>query len=178
MKPRFAVEAHLSNLFGTQAEEPGDEEDQQPAAEEPTPDADEELAAPITLPTLLPPKEYEALVQLNAARHDWIEQEGAQDRRVNSRGYQRIADYQVSTTDPDATLMRSKGGVDLGYHTQYVVDGGRARIIIAALVMPKARDGQPTHARPRLPYPLPLETVAAAGHRRQEVRLRRKSGCH
>jgi hypothetical protein len=62
--------------------------------------------------------------------------EGAQDRRVKGRNYQRIADYQVSTTDPDATIMRSKGGVDLGYHTHYVVDGGRARIIVAALVTP------------------------------------------
>src|SRR5215467_8543795 len=71
-------------------------------------------------------------------------QEGAQDRRVNSRGYQRIADYQVSTTDPDATIMHCKGGVDLGYHTHYVVDGGRARIIVAALVTPsEVMDNQP-----------------------------------
>ena len=63
---------------------------------------------------------------------------------MNSRGYQRIADYQVSTIDPDATLMRSKGGVDLGYHTHYVVDGGRARIIVAALVTPsEVMDNQP-----------------------------------
>ena len=108
VKPRFAVEAHLSNLFGTEAEEPGDGEEQQQAAEKPTPDADEELPAPITLPTSLPPEEDEALAQHNAARHDWIEQEGAQDRRVNSRGYQRFADYQVSTTDPDATLCEVK----------------------------------------------------------------------
>ena len=144
VKPRFAVEAHLRSLFDTQAEVPGDEEEQQQAAEEPTPDAYEELPAPITLLTSLTPEEYEALAQHNAARHDWIEQEGAQDRRVKSRGYQRIADYQVSTTDPDATIMRSKGGVDLGYHTHYVVDGGRARIILAALVTPsEVMDNQP-----------------------------------
>ena len=75
VQPRFAVEAHLRSLFDTQAEEPGDEEEQQQAAEEPTLDADEELAAPITLPTSLPPEEYEALAKRNAARHDWIEQE-------------------------------------------------------------------------------------------------------
>ena len=70
--------------------------------------------------------------------------EGAQDRRVKGRNYQRIADYQVSTTDPDATIMRSKGGVDLGYHTHYVVDGGRARIIVAVLVTPsEVMDNQP-----------------------------------
>jgi transposase len=143
VKPRFAVEAHLSSLFGTEAEEPGEEE-QQRAAGERTPDKDEELAAPITFPISLSPEEYEALAQSNAARHDWIEQEGAQDRHVKSRHYQRIADYQVSTTDPDATIMRSKEGVDLGYHTQYVVDGGRARIILAALVTPsEVMDNQP-----------------------------------
>ena len=144
VKPRFAVEAHLSRLFDTQAEEPGDEEVQRQAVEEPTPNADEELPVPITLATSLPPEHYEVLAQQNAARHDWIEEDGAHDRHVTSRGYHRIADYQVSTTDPDATLMRSKGGVDLGYHTQYVVDGGRSRIILAALVTPsEVMDNQP-----------------------------------
>ncbi len=110
VKPRFAVEAHLSSLFDTQTEVPGEEEHQQQAAEEPTPDTDEELPAPITLPTSLPPEEDETLTQHNADRLDWIEQEGAQDRRVKSRGYHRIADYQVSTTDPDATIMRERWG--------------------------------------------------------------------
>ncbi len=143
VKPRFAVEAHLNNLFDTEAEEPLEEEQQQ-TAEEPTPNEHEELPAPIALPTSLPSEEYEALAQYNEARHDWIEQEGAQDRRVKGRNYQRIADYQVSTTDPDATIMRSKEGVDLGYHTHYVVDGGRARIIVAALVTPsEVMDNQP-----------------------------------
>ena len=89
---------------------------------------------PVQLPVSLSPAAYEELSQHNAARHDWIEEEGAQDRRVKGRNYQRIADYQVSTTDPDTTIMRSKGGVDLGYHTHYLVDGGKARIIVAALV--------------------------------------------
>src|SRR5690242_21880535 len=42
-------------------------------------------------------------------------------------------------------IMRSKGGVDRGYHTHYVVDGGgRARIIVAALVTPsEVMDNQP-----------------------------------
>ena len=139
VKPRFAVEAHLSNLFDTEAEEPGDEKKQQKAPEE--------LAgsdAPVPLPVSLSPEAYEELSQHNAARHDSIEEEGAQDRQVKGRNYQRIADYQVSTTDPDATIMRSKGGVDLGYHTHYVVDGGKARIIVAALVTPsEVMDNQP-----------------------------------
>jgi len=143
VKPRFAVEAHLSNLFDTGAEEPLEEEQQQ-TTPEPAPDEHEELPAPQALPTSLPSVENEALAQHNAARHDWIEQEGAQERHVKGRGYQRIVDYQVSTTDPDATLMRSKGGVNLGYHTHYVVDGGRARIILAALVtLSEVMDNQP-----------------------------------
>jgi len=42
----------------------------------------------------------------------------------------------VSTTDPDASLMLTKGGSHLGYQTHYVVDGGKARIILGVLVAP------------------------------------------
>ncbi|MGZ3610076.1 MAG: transposase [Ktedonobacteraceae bacterium] len=139
VKPRFAVEAHLNGLFETDAVEPVEEAEQQNAQEEPV-GSDTQ----VQLPVALSPEAYEELSQHNAARHDWIEQVGAQDRRVKGRNYKRIADYQVSTTDPDATIMRSKGGVDLGYHTHYVVDGGRARIIVAALVTPsEVMDNQP-----------------------------------
>ncbi len=139
VKPRFALEAHLSGLFGTDAVEPVDEEEQRILQEEPA-----GSDAPVPLPVSLSSAAYEELAQHNAERHDWIEQVGAQDRRVKGRSYQRIADYQVSTTDPDATIMHSKGGVDLGYHTHYVVDGGRARIIVAALVTPsEVMDNQP-----------------------------------
>ena len=80
----------------------------------------------------------------NEARHDWIEQEGAQDRSVTGRNYQRVADFQMSTTDPDATIMLSKDGAHLGYQTHYVVDGGKARIILAALVAPaEVMENQP-----------------------------------
>src|SRR5215218_4108910 len=50
--------------------------------------------------------------------------------------YRRTADFRVSPTDPDATPMQTKAGSGLGYHDHYVVDGGRARIILAALVTP------------------------------------------
>lgn len=54
------------------------------------------------------------------------------------------ADLLASRTDPDATPMETKGGVRLGYRTHYVVDGGRGRIIVAALVTPaEVRDNQP-----------------------------------
>jgi transposase len=139
VKPRFAVEAHLGGLFGKDVEEPVEEAEQQKVQDEPT-----GSDVPVQLPVSLSPAAYKELAQHNEERHDWIEEEGAQDRRVKGRNYQRIADYQVSATDPDATIMRSKGGVDLGYHTHYVVDGGRARIIVAALVTPsEVMDNQP-----------------------------------
>ena len=139
VKPRFAVEAHLNVLFETDGVEPGDEKEQQKAPEEP---AGSEV--PIQLSVSLSPAAYEELSQYNTARHDWIVEEGAQDRQVKGRNYQRIADLQVSTTDPDATLMLTKNGVDLGYHTHYVVDGGTSRIILMALVTPsEVMDNQP-----------------------------------
>jgi transposase len=52
--------------------------------------------------------------------------------------YQRITDDQVSPIDPDATPMQSSqgGNAMLGYRDHYVVDGGKARIILSALVTP------------------------------------------
>jgi transposase len=52
--------------------------------------------------------------------------------------YQRITDDQVSSIDPDATPMQSSNGGNamLGYRDHYVVDGGKARIILSALVTP------------------------------------------
>jgi transposase len=53
----------------------------------------------------------------------------------SKKNYVRIADLRVSHTDPDAKPMRAGGSkAKLGYHDQYVVDGGRARIILATLV--------------------------------------------
>jgi transposase len=52
--------------------------------------------------------------------------------------YQRTADIRTSPTDPDATPMKRFNGdrTVMGYHDHYVVDGGKARIILAALVTP------------------------------------------
>jgi hypothetical protein len=52
--------------------------------------------------------------------------------------YQRITDDQVSPVDPDSTPMQSStgGNAALGYRDHYVVDGGKARIILSALVTP------------------------------------------
>ena len=52
--------------------------------------------------------------------------------------YQRITDDQVSPIDPEATPMQSStsGNAMLGYRDHYVVDEGKARIILSALVTP------------------------------------------
>jgi transposase len=73
----------------------------------------------------------------NQQRHDWFALNGAPDRDVQRWGYQRVSNFWVSTTDPDATLMRQHGqGVRLRYRTHYIVDGGPARIILQVLVTP------------------------------------------
>jgi len=85
------------------------------------------------------------LAKTNEQRHDWIERVGKPDREVMRGTYRRMADFVVSTTDPDATVMPTKGeGRHLGYHTHYVVDGGKARIIMAVLVTPsEVMENQP-----------------------------------
>jgi len=129
--PRFAVaaRAHVDDLFAQDADAGG-----------PTPPlgSDDPGAHVVEMPTRIGPADDEApdLATANAARHDWVEAGGRQDRtRVDPR-YQRTADLAVSTTDPDATHLRQRDGVRLGYQDHYVVDGGKARIILAALVAP------------------------------------------
>ncbi len=49
----------------------------------------------------------------------------------------RKSDFRRSPTDPDAALMKPKGEqARLGYQNHYVVDGGKARVILHALVTP------------------------------------------
>jgi len=147
LQPRFFVEAHLAALFGAETDELAAEIDQQPPQTETVggrPGEQVETLLPTQLPTSLSQEARAVLSQLNAERHDWIAERGAQDRSVKGRCYQRKADLQVSTTDPDATLMQTKTGVDLGYHTHYVVDGGKSRIILHVLVTPsEVMDNQP-----------------------------------
>jgi transposase len=170
LKPRFAVEAHLENLFAsgrTQAQtddldglqgdgSPADlsplASTEHPSLAETSPGAghvepveQEEPPVPRQLHPSLDVALHEALTKVNSARHDWIERVGEPNREITRGNYQRMADFQVSTTDPDATLMQGKaGGSHLGYHTHYIVDGGKARIILAALVTPsEVMENQP-----------------------------------
>ena len=148
LMPRFAVEAreafqaHLDALF--RGGDPG--RDKQAMPTEPrkrrsrhqTRGTSLRLASVANPPASRAPGRrcMRALAQANAARHDWIAEEGRPDREV--RGYyQRTSDFRISTTDPDATPMRLKGGgTHLGYQMHYMVDGGKRRIIVGVLVTP------------------------------------------
>jgi len=148
LAPRFAVEAreaikvHLAALFTPEAAEP--ETTEESTCDEPRPSDTSSPRPPTPLPTPISEEQREELAVDNAARHDWIAEGGRQQRDV-SGSYQRTADFRISTTDPDATPMRLKGGgTHLGYHTHYVVDGGKRRIILAVLVTPgEVMDNQP-----------------------------------
>jgi hypothetical protein len=114
-------------------------------------DAEEEGAPqspPIAGLHVLPTADDHELRTKNAAKKsDWISREGRQDRSFKSGYRKRTSDWRASRTDPDATPMtRSKGGTKLGYQTHYVVDGGKARVVLGVLVTPS----EVTENRPML----------------------------
>ena len=139
LRPRFAVEAHLAQLFTMESSDGEDEEEDGDAG------GASRTAEPQPLPLELAEAEQVDLDEDAAARHDWIGQSGRPDRTATSGTYRRTADFRVSVTDPDATPMRQQDGhTHLGYQDHYVVDGGRARIILAALVAPaEVQENQP-----------------------------------
>ena len=120
------IEEHLSGLFEGSPEEGIDSR------------PDEELEDTQTsLDAALPGMNEEALRATNRDRKNWISENGHPDRSVRRGGYSRMSDDFVSRTDPDATHTgRAKGNSRLGYNAHYVVDGGKARIILSALVVP------------------------------------------
>jgi transposase len=63
---------------------------------------------------------------------------GKRHTGIRKPHYQRITDDRVSPIDPDAAPMQLSGGGSavLGYRDHYLVDGGKARIILSALVTP------------------------------------------
>src|SRR3712207_6681646 len=76
LRPRFAVEAHLTRLFAA-----ADEDAQPEPAEDPQGQAPDEAAgAPVPLPVALTEADRAALAEGTAARHDWIEEAGRPNR--------------------------------------------------------------------------------------------------
>ncbi len=118
VKPRFAVEAHLAELFAQEVTQ------------------FEDTLEPERLPVDLSEDALQELAETNGARHDWIAEEGRQDREARHGEYRRVADFLVSSTDPDSSLMPRKNGTHPGYHVHYAVDGGKARIILQVLTTP------------------------------------------
>jgi len=137
--PRFYVEEHLGEVFTV--EEPPNAEQ-----EDDVRTASERRESPVAELYELPSVGNNALAEENAAREDWISRDGRQRREQKGVWYRRKADFLASKTDPDSSPMkrRDSKGSHLGYYTHYVVDGGKARIILGALVTPfEVTENQP-----------------------------------
>ena len=129
--PRWyaAAKAHLADLFAD------DDED----GAVPQPDgmslANEEESVVARLPFARSALDEAQLAMQNQQTWKLLEQYRLDpDRPPSGRGYRRKADRLISTTDPDALPLQSGERPTLGYRDHYVVDGGNARIIMAALV--------------------------------------------
>jgi transposase len=129
--PRFYVEEHLGELFAEQ-EYLNPEQEESVAADE---GRDESPEAQLHE---LPSANDETLLEKNASQDDWISRNGRQRREQKGVWYRRKADFLASMTDPDSSPMkrRESKGSHLGYYDHYVVDGGKARIILNTLVTP------------------------------------------
>ena len=141
--PRFYLQAkaqtreHLAALFGGDAKAATDEAPPPAAAPE---GAEGEAAAqtllPPRLPTTLGPAAATQLAEANQAVWKLLDHRRLDPARGAGSSYQRQSDFRGSPTDPDAALMNDGRRPALGYHDHYVVDGGKARIILQALVTP------------------------------------------
>ncbi len=139
--PRFYVEEHLGEVF-TSAEEPLNVEQE----EDNVSTASERGESPVAVLHEIPYVGDNALAEKNFAREDWISRDGRQRREQKGVWYRRKADFLASKTDPDSSPMkrRDSKGSHLGYYTHYVVDGGKARIILNVLVTPfEVTENQP-----------------------------------
>jgi transposase len=124
LRSRSIAQNYLKELF---EETDGSEEIEDSLTAYLSPDA----PATDTLPTA----GEEALKENNAQAKDWVSRDGRQERTFSSGPRKRTADRLMSTTDPDATPMRvSESKAKLGYQAHYVVDGGKARVILNVLV--------------------------------------------
>jgi transposase len=120
--PRFSYEAkrHLGDLFS-----------------EEMPTGDNLSAAPdVPAGIVQLPIEEDANAPAPTDERPWplLEERRLDPHRPSDRDDERMSEWKVSTTDPDATPMRTGARTTLGYHDHYVVDGGKRRIILAAFV--------------------------------------------
>jgi transposase len=127
--PRFYHEAksHLAGLF---ADDPA-------AADEPEDDGIDPPPSDGLLRLSMHERHAEPSTGSELPPHwNLLDERRLDPNRPSSGSYRRTTDFRVSPTDSDATPMRTKNGTSLGYHDHYLVDGGKARIILAALVTP------------------------------------------
>ena len=126
--PRSSYEAktHVADLF---REERDADDTKAPTPEEGLP------AGMVQLPTAT---DVESVPTGDDRPWRLFEERRLDPRRPAKRGYRRTGDFRVSPTDPDASPMWDWGVIRLGYHDHYVVDGGKQRIILAALVTPSS----------------------------------------
>ena len=74
---------------------------------------------------------------VDSTRWDLLEECRLDPQRPATGVYERISSRKISRTDPDATPMSMRDGrAVLGYQDHYLVDGGKARIILHAFVTP------------------------------------------
>jgi transposase len=125
--PRFAYAArhHLDDLFASDASAPST-----------APDTATEEALPVGVIRLRGECVEDAMPTNGERPWGLLEERRLDPNRPSDRAYDRMSKWLISTTDPDATPMRTGNRTILGYHDHYVVDGGKARIILAALVTP------------------------------------------
>jgi transposase len=133
--PRFYWNAkrHLAELFDEKSTTSPDEV----SALTPAPPlADGAESEPRRLPTGISLEDEAQLAAERVETWQLLDERRLDPDRPAVKGYQRQTDLRVSPTDPDAAPMSDGRTPALGYHDHYVVDGGKARIILAALVTP------------------------------------------
>ncbi len=122
-------------------------------------------SAPIALPFAGTPDAEQLLAAENQTQWKLLEARRLDPHRPPSGPYRRTTDFLVSTTDPDAAPMSKGGTPKLGYHDHYAVDGGKARIILAAFTTPAdVMDNTPLLDlldRARFRFQLPVKRVVA-----------------
>src|SRR3990170_2000238 len=178
MRTRFSVVAAREHIEKVFAENPAPEEpiptltEAPPVAPAPELRKAPEPAEPTEPDRQEQPPPFVSLVE--AYRH-------GRRSSLRKNRYVRRSDSRYSPSDPDASLMKSAPGTRarLGYHDHYIVDGGKARIILTALVTPasvmengpmlrgvrRARSrGRPSPRRATGPPPSgPFETTKGQG---------------
>jgi hypothetical protein len=121
------VEDHLVELF----------DDGHAAVENPGCDAGSTAASTTEEPQLLHPEGGTGEAEELPRRWDVLEECRLDPGRPAPSSYERLSSRKISRTDPDATAMSMRDGrTALGYQVHYLVDGGRARIILHCLVTP------------------------------------------